>query len=225
MELETLGYSDRGHPISALSLTGQEAPGTLARSDRPRVRVQGGVGGDKKSPYVLLNLLGILANYYGQHEDITDTLNRARVTFIPVLEPDLQFTAETPEQSNPASVSVKRLIDAALTPSGGIFRDEKKWVKGEAAKESSEDEESEEDDNTTDADRRARAFRKRKAAPGWGQAGEFMQNCACVKKCLYFRLLAIYQARTSRNNALYAKNIRYFSHFTFKINRTCLVEN
>ena len=127
--LETLGYSDRGHPISALSLTGQEAPGTLARSDRPRVRVQGGVGGDKKSPYVLLNLLGILANYYGQHEDITDTLNRARVTFIPVLEPDLQFTAETPEQSNPASVSVKRLIDAALTPSGGIFRDEKKWVK------------------------------------------------------------------------------------------------
>ena len=32
-----------------------------------------------------------------------------------------------------------------------------------------EDEESEEDDNTTDEDRKRRQFRKRKAAPGWGQ--------------------------------------------------------
>ena len=128
VSLETLGYSDHGHPILALSLTGQEAPGTLARSERPRVRVQGGVGGDKKSPFVLLNLLGILANYYGQHEDITETLDRARITFIPVLEPDLQFNPDYPKQKNPSNVSVKKLIDAALTPSGGVFRDEKRWV-------------------------------------------------------------------------------------------------
>ena len=89
---------------------------------------------------------------------------------IPAQEKDYEFDGKTYFHTDASGVKHKWDLD------------EKKWVKVEAAKESSEDEESEEDDNTTDADRRARAFRKRKAAPGWGQAGEFMQNCACVKK-------------------------------------------
>ena len=53
----------------------------------------------------------------------------------------------------------------------------KKWVKIEGKKEDEEEEEeSEEDDETTDADRKARQFRKRKAAPGWGTAGEYLKD-------------------------------------------------
>ena len=54
-----------------------------------------------------------------------------------------------------------------------------KWVKVEDNKDEGEkesEEESEEDDDTTDADRKARQFRKRKAAPGWGTAGEYLKD-------------------------------------------------
>ena len=65
--------------------------------------------------------------------------------------------------------------------------DEKKWVvvkedsskagkKGGNGQEEEEEEESEEDDETTDADRKARQFRKRKAAPGWGTQGEYLKD-------------------------------------------------
>ena len=39
-----------------------------------------------------------------------------------------------------------------------------------------EEEESEEDDNTTDEDRKRRQYRKRKAAPGWGNQGEYITD-------------------------------------------------
>ena len=39
-----------------------------------------------------------------------------------------------------------------------------------------EEEESEEDDNTTDEDRERRQYRKRKAAPGWGNQGEYITD-------------------------------------------------
>ena len=59
--------------------------------------------------------------------------------------------------------------------------EKKEWVKVEVdpkatEEEEEEEEESEEDDDTTDADRKARQFRKRKAAPGWGTAGEYLKD-------------------------------------------------
>ena len=56
--------------------------------------------------------------------------------------------------------------------------DNKAWVKDvDGGKPNDEDEEeSEEDDNTTDEDRRRRQYRKRKAAPGWGKAGEYITD-------------------------------------------------
>ncbi len=51
----------------------------------------------------------------------------------------------------------------------------KKWVKLDEEEEE-ESEESEEDDNTTDADRKARMFRKRKAQPGWGAQGQYSKD-------------------------------------------------
>ena len=39
-----------------------------------------------------------------------------------------------------------------------------------------DEEESEEDENTTDEDRKRRQYRKRKAAPGWGNKGEYLTD-------------------------------------------------
>ena len=55
-----------------------------------------------------------------------------------------------------------------------------------------EDDESEEDDSTTDAERKARMFRKRKALTGWGNSVSYQSDLIKIPRSHYsgsFRLM------------------------------------